>query len=115
MKKAILVIITLMMIFTSIGCSAISTPDAAQIKSDLIGNELPGLWGWQFTTLAAFESFTINGKQQQGDTLEYDVTMRLTDVQWDTHILLVDAYITYQKVDGEWELRSITLKSYEEL
>jgi len=109
-----LVIITLMMIFTSIGCSAISTPDAAQIKSDLIVNELPVL-GWQFTTLAAFESFTINGKQQQGDTLEYDVTMRLTDAQWDTHILLVDAYITYQKVDGEWELRSITLKSYEEL
>ncbi len=115
LKRTILVIITLLMFLAVSGCSAISIPDAEQIKSDLIGHQITvGLSGWHFDALAEFESFIIISNQQQGDALEYDVTMRLTDFQWDAHYLL-DALITYKKVDGKWQLKSITPKLYKQL
>jgi hypothetical protein len=102
------------MCFVFIGCS-LSTPSAEQIKADLIGNQITVGWSsWRFDALSEFDSFVINGKQIQGDAVEYDVTMRLRDFAQGTQYIL-DALITYKKVDGHWQLKSILPKLFSQL
>jgi len=105
----------LILCITLVGCGGPSEPDVEQMKADLIGHNLTGEGlGWTFAALSEFEHFDIRGKQEQGDVIEYDVSMRLVDLSSDAHFL-ADVLIVYKQIDGEWELTSIVTKLYKRL
>ena len=98
-----------------LGCSGNSGPNVEQMKADLIGHELSGEGeGWKFAALSEFEYFDIRGEQVQGEVIEYDVSLRLVDLESNIHFL-ADILIVYKKVDGEWKLNSTVTKLFERL
>lgn len=102
------------------GCSRLlAEPDAEQIKADLIGKDMPGLGGWplpvwRFAALSEFQELNIKSKQKQGQIIEYDVSMRLQDLE-SKNRYLADAVIVYKKANGKWELISIVPKLWKEI
>ena len=119
MVKRKLLVLFLILCITLVGCSDIgesSEPSIEQMKADLIGHILTtgeGT-GWAFAALSEFEHFDIRGKQEQGDVIEYDVSMRLVDLVSDIHFL-ADVLIIYKHIHGEWELAAIVTKLYKYL
>jgi hypothetical protein len=93
--------------------------DPEQIKADLIGQTMEGPKGmfgsgwWKFGSLSEFQEVTINDKKQAGGLIEYDVNMRLKDIN-SANEYLVEALITYKKVDGVWKIASVSKKSFEQ-
>jgi hypothetical protein len=86
------------------------------MKMDLIGNYLTvsETIVWRFDALSEFEDFSIKSKQTQGTGIEYDVSMRLKNLSTNMQYL-VDAYITYERVDGQWKFKSIQTKLFRQL
>jgi hypothetical protein len=116
MMKKLLLIGLLLSCISLVACSASKEPDVAQIEADLIGQVLTrgGITFWDFQALSEFEDFSVNNKQVEGDTIEYDVTMRLKDPRW-IELCIADTLITYRKIDSQWTLISIDLiKFFEE-
>ena len=111
LKRKLLALFLILSI-TLVGCGGSAEPNVEQMKADLIGHNLTGEGlGWTFAALSEFEHFDIRSKQEQGDVIEYDVSMRLVDLTSDTHYL-ADVLIVYKQVDGRWELTSIVTKLY---
>ena len=108
MKKKLLLVIIMAIISISIGCS--SAPDAAQIKSDLLGHVLTGTT-WTFSALSEYEQFTIISKQKQGDALEYTISMRLQDLASGQHFL-ADVVVVYIDYGKNWGLSTIVTKLF---
>lgn len=114
MKKTVrLIKITLLLIFV-VSCGG-STPDADQIKTDLIGQHMGGIFnGWIFVSIKEFEEFKIVDKQQNGNILEYECDMRLRDIKYGGRYK-AKVLIVYRKTDGTWQLVSLTQKSYKKI
>jgi len=111
-KFGVLIITILSLIGLILTSCSTPMPSDEQIKADLIGHQISsGILNWQFSALGEFDSFTVISKQIQGDVLEYDVTMRLRDLSWGTRYLL-DALVTYKRVNNTWQLTSITPKLF---
>lgn len=108
--KRLLLIGLLLSCISLVACSASQKPDVAQIKADLIGEKLTqeGTFVWKFEALSEFQGFSINSKPVQGNSIEYDVTMRLQDLRYNES-WIADALITYRKTDSQWKLISIVL------
>jgi hypothetical protein len=92
--------------------NSVNTPDAAQIKTDLIGNYmyvsdgLPGLW--VFSSPAAIQGGNIGGTRRDGDHLEIDFTVFLVDEKAGQRDLYrAETLVTYTQVDGSWELLTV--------
>lgn len=114
LKRKLLALILIPSI-TLVGCGGSLEPNIEQMKADLIGYNLTDEGaGWTFAALSEFEYFDIRGKQEQGDVIEYDVSMRLVDLVSDTHFL-ADVLIIYKHIHGEWELAAIVTKLYKYL
>jgi hypothetical protein len=125
MVKRIFLSLLIILSVTLLGCefipdveeyqskSKLEGPSAGQIKADLIGQRiiLDGQT-WEFAALSEFEQFEIKGENEQGNAIEYDVSMRLKDFVSDTQFY-VELFIVYKDIDGKWELVSIVTKVFE--
>jgi len=91
-------------------------PSAEQIMADLIGHDL--IWEgrpvWKFAALSEYEEFDIRDTKTQGNTIEYDVSVRLKDFATNTHFS-ADAFIVYREIDGKWKLISVVTKLFERI
>jgi uncharacterized lipoprotein NlpE involved in copper resistance len=112
-RKRIIALFLVLIIFLA-GCSVQSEPDVGRIKADLIGRQLIfyGMPFWTFETLSEFEQFDIQGKQIQGDILEYEVRMKLRYLGTDEYHI-ADVFIIYTRTNTSWELNSIVPTSWE--
>jgi len=89
------------------GCSLDGEPDVAQIKSDLM---FVSVGDWTFATLSEFKEVNISDRIQQGNTIEYLVTMTLEDYEDGT---LYDAsyILIYKQAEMEqWQLKRVYQK-----
>ena len=89
-------------------------PSIEQMKADLIGHILTwkGQSVWKFAALSEYKEFDVIDKQKQGNAVEYDVSMRLKDLEIDAYFE-VDALIVYKEIGDKWELVSIVTKLFE--
>ncbi len=96
------------LIIANTGCDIISPePDIAQIKSDLMGETISrGGMSWSFVALSEFEHVTIVDKIRQGNTIEYDIGLKLKDIftgeMYEANLLII-----YQRSGTHWDLFSI--------
>ncbi len=114
MKRKVLICLIVAVIGLLAGCSR--TPEANQIKRDLIGQTMKSIDGliWKFNDLSEFQEFRINSRVQQGEMIEYGIGMRLKDATSGRQYL-ADVLIVYRKSDGAWKLASILNKSLKEV
>lgn len=111
MKNKVLVCAALAAFVLLVGCS--KSPDTEQIKTDLIGQTMGSMFGgWKFESLSEFQELKINNKKQQGELIEYDISMRLKDTNSGKEYR-AEALRVYKKVDGAWKIASISRKSFE--
>lgn len=131
-KKILLLVLSLVLITSLVitGCVALEAPAPAptpeappkmgvsveQIKADLIGHIVftSNEKTWTFAALSEFEQFDIRDEQRQGDIIEYDVSMRLVDLNTQQHYLM-DALIVYRQSNGAFQLISIVPTLYTRL
>ena len=135
MKNKILLLVLSLVLITGLvitGCAAPEAPAPApaptpeappkmgvsveQIKADLIGHIVftSNEKTWTFAALSEFEQFDIRDEQRQGDIIEYDVSMRLVDLNTQQHYLM-DALIVYRQSNGAFQLISIVPTLYTRL
>ena len=114
--KSIFLTLLLILCIVAIGCPVQSEHSTEQIQADLIGHQLTskGLVVWKFAALSEYEKFNIRGIKKQGDVIEYDVSMRLVDLEIDEHFL-ADVLIVYRKSQDKWELISLVTKVFKHL
>ena len=67
------------------------------------------VYSWNFESLDEIQQFTITNKKEQGDIIEYDVDMVLHDKSGNFRI---KGLIVYKKVDGKWQIASMTMKEH---
>ena len=95
-----------------IGCS--KDPNINQIKADLIGQTIGEfLNNYKFNSLEGIQEFIINNKNKQGNIIEYDVSLRMSDTigkKYRANILIV-----YRKAEKSWKIASISTKLFENL
>jgi len=117
-KYSTFILIFLVVLLVLNGC--LGEPDAAQIKSDLIGKEIKGaedtffLPRWHFDAISEFQDLSIKNKQITGQILEFDVTMRLQDLETKKQYI-ADAIIVYKNIKGKWEIVSIAPKLWKDI
>jgi hypothetical protein len=87
-------------------------PDAAQIKSDLVGNfmyvsgGLPGFWAISSPEVIRFGN--IRSTRRDGDRLEFNFTAILVDDKTEQGGLYrAETLVTYQQVDGNWKFLKV--------
>ena len=121
-KSRILMVLAVMMAAVMAdGSAATNTnsnniPDAAQIKSDLVGNfmyvsgGLPGFWAISSPEVIRFGN--IGSTRRDGDRLEFNFTAILVDDKTEQGDLYrAETLVTYQQVDGSWEFLTVQGKS----
>ena len=117
-KYTTFILIFLILLLVLSGC--LGEPDAAQIKADLIGKEITGagdtfyLPRWRFAAISEFQDLSIKNKQITGQILEFDVTMRLQDLETKKQYL-AEAIVVYKNIKGKWEIISIASKLWKEI
>jgi len=112
-QRMFLVVIALTSLaMVNVGCNIISPePSIEQIKSDLIGEIISkGDLAWQFAALSEFKEITIVDKIREGNTIEYDATMKLQDIYTD-EMYTAEVILIYQKSGTHWDLFSILTMS----
>jgi len=107
--KKLTVLLLAMFLLFSCGYFA-KTPDENQIKSDLIGQTMKFSNTFsieKFTSLNNFKEFIIKNKSEQGDIIEFDISMIYEDTVNGTTDS-IEAKIVYKKSDSKWNIVSIT-------
>ena len=113
MKYALLMAILLIVFIASCGGG---TPTTDQVKADLLGQTMGNIFsgGWKFESLAEFEELKIVNKRQESNVLEYEVDMRLRDID-KGNLYIAEALIVYRKTGDTWQIASISKKSLQKI
>ena len=136
MKRSLLKVTTAMLVvFTanySIASSTESTavladkqasatmPDTESIKSDLIGRSMYVTQGktglWQFSSLSDILQTTMSSAHKDGDVLEFDFKMILSDsYSSNQELYRAEITVTYEKGSQGWKLQSVEGNSVEKV
>lgn len=62
-----------------------------------------------FTSFTNFKEFVINSKNEQGEIIEFDISMVYKDTEHGTTDP-IKAHIVYKKSDSKWAIASLTGK-----
>lgn len=85
--------------------------EVEQMKSDLVGKVMGGREkSWKFESVSQIMDLVINKKKEGPHQRVYSVTMTLHDSRV-PGVYKADAEMTYEKVDSQWELKVVGLKS----
>ena len=112
MKRGVLLAQVLAALAVFAACSGESDtplPDAQQVRTDLVGQ---AMGSWRFESPSDFLGLTVNEKTEQGDTVEYDVSMSLQDPSTGRRYR-AEALVVYGKSGGEWQIDSVSGRSLE--
>lgn len=86
-------------------------PSADQMKSDLIGKTMGGREkGWKFQSVDQIKELTIRDKKEEADRRVYTITLKLQDPRV-SEAYTAEAEVTYEKVDSEWKLKVVGLRT----
>lgn len=81
-------------------------PDVDKIKTDLIGNQIPG---WTFDLLSDFKEFKISNVVKASDRIEYQIDMKLvgknSDPDHDCQIIAI-----YSQNENGWNFNSVKMQ-----
>lgn len=82
-----------------------------RMKSALVGKVMGGREKcWKFESVSQIKELLIRNKKEQARKRLYSVTLTLQDARV-PGLYRAEAEITYEKVDSEWEIRVVGLKS----
>ena len=94
---------------------AFQAPSPDQIKSDLVGKSMGGREkGWKFQSVDQIKELTIRDKKEEAAKWVYTISLKLEDPRV-SQTYAAEAEVTYEKVDSEWKLKVVGLKSMKKL
>lgn len=92
--------------FFMIGCTR--PPDAERIKADLIGQYISSGGGiksnYEVSSMSQFQSFMIKDSKQQGNIIEYRISVVL---KGEEEPIEGEVHVTYRKESGDWKLAAV--------
>lgn len=85
--------------------------EVERMKSALVGKVMGGREKcWKFESVSQIKELVIRNRKEQAQERVYSVALTLQDARV-PGVYKAEAEITYEKVDSEWEIKVVGLKS----
>ena len=105
-KGIVWFVISLLVVAGLVACG--TSPDANQIKADLIGKKT---MEWSFDSMGEFQKFDIIKTSKQGDIVEYTIALAVRDMNTGkpSH---GELFIVYKKESDKWQIVNVVIKNW---